>query len=1259
MAKKIVAFDEREFNGPDKKAEKKGKRKNRCCSCCLAMQVFTLIIFAIAGVAGWVLGDKFTRQTLDMSLADTLGVVGGLYWKSDKDVVTHGYSNDDLDKFYLEVKRNILLKDSAEVDFNRALDAAINRFVTTSSSGSTLQSSQTAPLLFESDGAANAPASGGNSEITDIFFDMISGVLDRDNLDVERINAYPDVDEFVFNLNDKQLAAFVNRALRGVLENADKIDGLKDAAKIVKLSDVFALKQMRFTAGSETGADGKQKITATSAEVTVWLGMESAANSAVKSIMKEIGFGWAGWPIGLLSDIILPKNLYITLSIPLLGEDNQPALIINSMNAAERKRANKLINAVLKLVGGGNAYTIDSLLLDGFAANVKPMLAGVVEKMNFDKAGEGTLSIDLLDMVAKLAGGTGDAALGKGDFIYVLQALLSDKTAQLDSLIPYRYDNWYKVDNKLQYLESGGSAENKVDYEKELIGEIERAYAIDFGDESQSLGDVLKLLGISLDGSNNNNAGSSDLLNKVDSAKFKELLAAPNLDDVKLKITDRMLGASLASQMDELIKGNAGMENLTVKLVALTFIEKTDRPGHKYAMLAVDVGLRKLLDGMTGGDSFITQLTTGLMPESVLLTVTVDITRDRSVARDKVEMIINSCANTDRALQTIEKLAPSVKLDSISGEIGNMLNGMLDAMDGVLEISLVGATIKFDRELSEYIGVHGALVMPDVFTVITDMVLSEKNSDGSIKRLITPDELRAVVRDLNNPADITVAALPDDGYANFIDNEVFGKYYLKAPIGAQRITTFEKLAAYLGEFSTDKLDINGLAHDTRTIAELKPTMGGTELRALLAEKMSDNQTVGAYEIAEIATAANKLTITLKVALDRLLSGAGEINALIDAKYLATMAEFDLSEPHNFGTAQSPKYGYDVTFGIKVKNDANENVSMEKSNYDAMLKLIHKFAQTFDIDKQVREFGIILYNQMKEINKGLTGTDDGEDFFAFTADGLQLVDFYSFLMHRIGSAEFKRENHTPDDLKAALQGLYPRNPNKVNLNNLNLGDIIKNPPSENGKVPWSEEKATREFLGTHIDRDFNGFLLYSLQKAGAVVAEQTIILAKGDNNSKTLRDWLNGKLGFGATDANRITPDNDYLVLTMSMKLAAFFGGAGSNNAKSLIPGDIHATVVYRYDSATKRFSAVNSGSSAALIFNNMSKEQFGIITSLLGLERAGVDEFVNTGAEALNTVKHYQSGSVSVDTKITFSPVTGNESGYGKITISDPSVSRA
>lgn len=1283
MAKKVAVPDE---ESPEKNNVKPKKERNKCCTCCLIFVIVLLVIFAVVIGVGWYLGDSYTQKYFGMSLGDTFGVVGDLYGTKDKDVVKNPYSKNDLDDFYKEIKRNILLRDDAPADFDGALQKALDEYFRSGSAGVQALNARDGENDGENDsetGGDNGNETGGEKSesgnaIIDVFINMIADVMKREYIDVERLNKFPQTDEYIFNLKDKQLAAFINSALVSALKNADKIDGLSALGDYnIDLSKSVALKQVRFTGRAGEGGE----ITASSAQVTVWIGLQDAAGSAIKVAAKQAGVSWAAGMMSFLGDVLLPKNLYITVSLPLLGDD-KPDVIINDMNASEQARAKKLINGVLRL--SGNSADVDEIIGD-YADTIKPLLQTATDKMDFSAAGNGTLSVDLLSIATDMiSSGEQSKKLTKADFIYVMQALFSERDKQLRALTPYRYDNRYLVDGKEVYLDKAPEGAVKIDYERRFIEQIESKYALKFADGAR-IDDVLESFGVSLSGESSG-ISASDIINKVDADAFDALLHTDR-SRLTLDVTDRMLAAAFAGQMGNILSSTAGMENIDLTLEALTFISKPDRAGHTYAMLAVEADISALLGDLGGAGSMVNKLVGGLLPEGMLLTVTIDITDSLAAndSHDAAEFIVNSCDNTDRALDAIEKLVPDLKISEISDQISNKLNEVLEQMRKQLSVRLVPSTVEYDEDLGDWVGEQGKLALPDIFKIVSDLVFTDE--DGNVA--VTPDEIQAVVRDLNSPVDIeSNISVDDDGnptYGRFI-SDVMSKYYFTQP--DTPISTFAGLTDYMSDFAMSKLNIydeNGLAYDTRTIDELRPVMTGGELGALFAESMGGNAAIDDYSIVRVDTGKNTLSVTLGVALDGLLENAGEVNGLIKTDTLYATATFDLGKVIRDGE----KRRYDVRF--KIGTSTNDTGYMTDETFDAMLKMVRFFAPEFDIQAQIDEFGAILYEQMRDLNNsldisGAAGDILGEDFddggaseqgkksfFHFTVDGLEIDDFYTFLVRKMRPGMLDR--YTADKIKDTLQGMYLRSddPDKQNPNNYDVADVIFNTPLST--EPWDNSRAQTMFAQMLLDSDFNGFLKRGVEgidtASHSVKIEQTAVLAKGDRSAAAVkaRAWLNRRFLPEDVTTDIITDANDYLVVTFSMSMEGYLGGDGGADEGNelLFPTKIYATIVYKY--VNKKFVLVpdpetdpqTNAVMPVVIFNNMSSEQYAIVTELLGVspdssdkDKDNIASVAKKSTDVLNALSESEVGGIKVGTTITFygaNPAeTRNGIGYIQIT---------
>ncbi|MCH5351469.1 MAG: hypothetical protein J1F39_05840 [Clostridiales bacterium] len=1195
MAKKIVV--EEDENGEVRPK----KKRSKCCTCCIVFLIVILIILGAAFGVGWYFGDKYTQEYLDMPLSDIMSIVGELYWTNDKDVVTNPYGKSDLDKFYGEIKTNILLKEDADVDFDSALKNAIKSYLAESKSG------QKAAVKNAGDGDAEG---GDESSFLNIFIDMAAAAFTRENIDVEKLNAYSEEnDNYIFNLNDKQLAAFVNSVLRVMLDETDSIEGLEEISKVVKLSDAVALKQIRFGTITKKDELGIDKITATTADVTLWLGLQDAAGAYVDNLVKNSEASWASGLAVFMTDLLLPKNLYITLSFPLYGEADTH-VTINDMSTAKRDLTYKLINNVMKLSSDGDEepQTVQSML-NGVTDQIKPFIESAASNMDMSSASKGTIKLDLLGSLAAMTGEDEESALTKPEFMYMLQALLgSDPDVRLEQLKPHLYDGWY-TDGSNEFYKPDAAEDRftKVNYSSALVEEMENKYALDFpvGENGEkSFDTILSLFGISL--GEGEGGGSGDILSYLNAAKFHALLNEPNIDSLKLTITDRMLGAVLASQMDNLL----GDIDVNFKLDAFTFVEKPDAPGHKYALIAVELDIGSMLDSM--GDNMLGALAANIMPERMVLSVMVDYTR--GVERNGAEFLFNDYTNTGKVISTLARLIPSFDVESMSETISDTVADMLDMLYDTLKVEPQTYNAAASRS--------AGIVLDDIFTVITEIAFKE--DDGTTT--VTPVEFKNILSGIYNPGEVAERnnVTDDSSYSGFI-NSIVTNYYLNSK---EEIESFSQLTSFMSNlgssFSGDKLLVTGsdpnkiyLAYDNRPASALKPTMDGEGIGALMKEKMPDNLT--GFYIHNVETGDDKLLITIAIDIENLLPAT--VKDLLDGvTTLYVTADVNLASVISYGD----KNGYDVN--IKI-ND------MDSYTQAALIKLATRYDSGFDIDGQVDEFGQVLYEQLGSLEDSV-----GNDLVSFTENGMEFPGFYDFLAKKMNLAD----EYTADDLKSALQGMYAKSDLFDNDNNYGDYFYTRNSGSLTLDPMFYVDG------GTATDMEFNDFFdiigdgLAGGQKGSSGInAAQTIILAKGDDpDIKTgdgggspvkLRDWVSDHVNVDGSV-------EELLLVTFKITVAQSF--SGSDGSDGFLPEQIFVTAVFKLDNATGRFDEKTE-----FIYNDLTEAHYTMISHLWGFEPDGTVNINTVCSKAVENLNKLFDG----DASITFGKNDTDKSGIGKI----------
>ena len=1187
MAKKVIASTD-SVNADGENMEKNTVRKKRgvCCTCCLIALIFLAVVLVASFGVGWIIGDKMTKQYLDMSLGQTFGVMNDLYWTKDKHVITNPYTEEDLNGFYSQIKPNMLLKEDADIDFDAALQSALQQLQ--GGDGQNEEESEAArKTATEEDGGegdsddgsasdGDSDGSSGSSSAMDLFVNMIADVFKRDNIDVERLKNYADDnDEYIFVLRDKQLAAFADRLLKTMLGSDGGIAALEEISKAVSLDKEVSIKQISFRAESQKNEMGEEVITATVADITVWVGLQDAAGQALSYFLDEQGYGWASGLASWLGNVFLPKNLYVTASIPLDGEADAQVKL-NDMSDAKRDRTYKLINGIMVLMGQDSERTVQSLLNE-FADKLTPYMQSAADSIDFSSSSQGAVKLDLIGTMANMAskGLAEGEQLTKPEFMYMLQALLtSDAQARLESLQPYLYDKWYVDGNgNYSYDPDDKTGFEHVDYVELLIEEIEEKYAVDLGEgEDRSLTKILAMLGISLDGGSGE-AGSKDMFDMINAERFNAAIDK-NADDIKLRITDRMLAAVLSDQLNEmLLKDGSAFNGLSIGIDALTFLSDADHPERTYAMLAADIDVSGLFDTL-GEASVLSKLAANVLPEKILLSITVDVTLSLPAGEQyqATTFMFNDYENTDRVVATLGKLIPSLDLTAMTGDIEKLLRDMLLQLDETVGIQLVpsdGAVVPVK---------NGELVMTDIFEIISQMVLVDEA--GEPIKLNT--DLRSVLRAINDSGSDVEVVPAADNYTEFL-SEVADMYYLDMQVTPT--TTIDDLTAFMqdGEqgFDASKFRVKAadgtlpsgvkyLIYDDRSADELRPCMSAAELGHLISSKMGDG--IESYELIGVKTSRDELVIELSVAISDVMPD--KVRNLISAEKITVTATVDLDSAENGAYA--------------VRTRINR---MDDATYADLLSIINLFGVDLDIETQVAELGKIMYEQMQSIGDGL----GGESLMTFTDRGIEFDSFYAFLANKMDLI-----NAAPETVKRALQGMYEISEIDEYLNrdyNYDTTEFIVNRGSN---TPMDQAEFAVKAQSGMTDAEFNGYFqgLISSMAANSVEVVQTTVLSAGTNEGivKTVRDRLNSKL-----DGSPISLSDDYLAVTFKMVMDEYMSSDKSSST-GFLPDHVYATAVIKYDAAISSFTDVG------IVFNDMDSEVYGVLLQLMGLSADAEDD---------------------------------------------------
>lgn len=1194
MGEKRVVVENRKKSGGVKK--EKNKKKSCCLTCLLVFLIATVVILAAGVGAGCYFGNMYTTQNLDMTIGECFSVVSGLYSPSEKKIVTNPYADEDLDGFYDRLKQAVFLKESTKIELKEILRAAG-------------ELGEEKSLRLAENGDSEGEDSGGDN----VLMRFLSGIIKRENIDFDKISEYDEAkhDEYLMKLSDKNLAAFANELLNTMLEDKalqselggkifESLDlsdyGIDNVGKYVVLRQMILNREERdVLIADEDGETFAEKQEVTMLYATVQVKLMDAARPVLGQYIEN---SFLASVAHFFVKALLPNNIYVTVGI---GLDRETELDIKLNRIDDEEK----VALTFKLLDGITGQSVRESLKQIMHDSVYDGMISVMnDYVNLSAVSDGTLTIDPFETVIS-ASGINDEAMPENrltskDVLNVLRDVIgSDFEAAVSPEHTYK-NQYFGEASDTQYNEFYGTVYNpaakdeskRVDYEKEFLKEISEKYLIDLdpdgvensGDEID-FGDFMAMFGI----------GSSDksleLMELIDGKKMDGLLDKdPN--EIKVKINDRMMGAIVSSLFDNILGGgDFSAYDVDVEQIILT--TKTTSEGvRKFMEIGISAGLASFTDSFE--QAMLSAMLNEFLPERIMLSVKLDITRDSELGGrepEKTEIRYNELdgAETEKILKVIGKFAGSLEIDSILSEIEAPLREMLDTMYATL------GSIEF---------IDSGLVLPDIFTTVSDMLFKDEESGENI---VSGEEIRDMLKGLSGSDDEGfVASLgvktAADNYDGFVE-EINDKYYLKTD-GAP-VDKFDDIFAIvdIGGFDSAKFELDRLKHDARPAEELRPMITDAELAHIFAEKM---------ESSEALTDINVNIVGIHVGIDGGESG--------DRRYIKLAIEFSLSSLGSDVSSILPiekiyivatSYvdekltdGADEYYETDI--DVNKMTAVQKETLRKMMNHLQG-ENALDFDEKASEIGKAVCAQLSTLEASL-----GDGGFEFTDGGIMLTDFYGFLAR---ATETSADSIT---LKGAVQGLYEKENAESSEYNFVESDIVGNKLAELDAVdPLNnfEQRPSAEngYKARMADNKFGALLEKRFTDTVGTLSELTIVSSKSDAD-KTERYYDEMKeLGVEPTGES-------FMRLVVRIELNKFMGESSDSLIASFLPEYIFATMYVRLD--------VPEMSLAVLRINSLSTAEQRVLLEIARFDDESITATVN---DSLAIVGEYHENAQYVD----------------------------
>lgn len=1206
MAEKRVVLDEKTGRAKQGSSVVKKKKKNCCCSCLITTLIVVVVILGAGVGVGWYFGNQYTSENLNMSLGECFSVLRGLYSPNEKKIVTNGYTDEDLNDFYSQLKHAVFLKDSVDVSVERVYELIKN---------------EDSALPAKSYGAADSAAANGDADSANAIMQYISTLFTKENVDFDRLGSYDESkhEEYLLKIKDKGLAAFVNKLLVLIIADNTQITdqlqqfGIDDPLKYIELNQIILAKESR-----NVGVDDGNQVNVELKEVTT---VKLTAHLKLVEAIKTENF----IPNSFLASLahfaikaLLPDDVYVTAKTGLNYMTGVDIFINNIDTEQKSNQAFKLLDGIMALAGSNESMkdTIDDMMTQ----NVKPFLEQAETYIDFSKVSDGSLNIDPFSAIIELTGINEEMAdedkLNGSQVLSVLSGVIGSDYA--NAVLPdYTFNNQHTSSDTsspaynsfYQTVYNPAAVDNAtlVDYKEEFLNEVADKYLInldpdnipDSGDEIH-FADFMAMFGVGTSDK------TLDLMKLIDGSRMSELLGEEDYSKLSVNINDRMMGAIVSETISGILS-SSDFSRYGIQVEQI-IMREYDVSGNgdvrQFLELGMSINLYSVLD--MDADPMIMSVLKAFLPEKVMLSVNMDITKDlgeKQPVKTQIKYNDLTAEETDRILEIIGRFAQSLSVDELMAQVEEPMREMLNQM-----YSLIGS-VKFTQS---------KVVLPSVFKLMEELLFTETDENGIKAAVVRGEDIKDMLSSLTGSDDenyvseklgIDEAASNYDGFIG----EIKAKYYINTDV---TVNTFDDIfnVVNLSSFNADSFNIEKLKSDNASASELSPVFTDSEMAHMFQEVMASNPALGDFaSIRGIQIRENNGNPYIKLAIEMNLSGFGEdVSKILPVQRIYAVATCYVNSPL---TDENGEQYYSTEITI------NEMTHAQKATLQKMLNHLQGSA-AIDLDAQSKELGKLIYRQLQTVQSSL-----GEGGFEFvevqregkTVGGLQLMSFYEFLAKATGidtsNTDYGNSHEEViDNIKGAIQGLYEKTEQAGSTNNFSVDDIIKNAAKDvdlttpQGIAESFEQipSLSSGLTGQMADNRFGGYLKSSFEGSVGQLKELTI-LSQNSDKAVSRRDEI---ASFGVN----LEENKDYMYIVVRVDFSKIAAGEGSTVIGSFLPTDMYISICVDLSSMSNVMTRIN----------NMTLHQENVLFAIAGLDAQAFDTTVN---DALSIISAYNNAT--------------------------------
>ncbi len=771
------------------------QRRNKIIGKVLACVFVLIFVGTIAGVTAgaYTAADRIWMENVGeeagVEFKELFTLFNGVVDANEEKIVTKGYSAQDLEEFYSNLKRKMFLAQDYDLSISKIISSVMSasgdeqegqtsyttvgvdgydlQYVYLDADGNTVISDEKPSVedIGESDGGQD----DANSSVTGN--EQLDQLLQELKFDFSSLAQY-EGERNILEISDKQLAAVVNDAFSALASSFGELEELEQSIG-KPINEVLAVKQVIISGDELSATDTSIKLT-----------LEVKAKELLSNLLTQQG-------IPSIVNVILPDKLYASVRVYPYDVTKPLEASINRLEESKVNKIVRIIDVILRKTG--NTSSISDMLVQ-VNGKVVETLDKAQQKLPITFVPTG--SVDLYPIESLM--GMLDVDVSEQAFLYMLKDIKLPTGETLGLVMPTPEEIRAKT--------------------SVFVSELSVKYCLDNSDGKISEDNTIK--------------------DVMDFASGEDALEAIRLKDMDYSgIYSQHLKVktsydALAGMLSDYVKNEGLLEDIIADIVKMSYT--SDRE-----ILSVDirVDLSQMLGFDDGG--VMSSLIKQLVPEYIYVSANICVNANKNVPTE-IEINKTGAENSKAHLATLTALAgkfgmdtSSLTYDDVCGKIDEGLKNGLAQMQ-----EKIGCEILFTDECA---------YLPDLFEVVCGTGLLDEDEEHKIQ----PEKLYDIMKQTYT-YEIASADVNKTADAKGFIGELEGKYYLQQGkiVDDGEGNLLQSVMGLKDTFGSS-IDKSALAEDGRDMSAISPKMTAGEFAYLMELNIDVDNMSEALKSAEV------------------------------------------------------------------------------------------------------------------------------------------------------------------------------------------------------------------------------------------------------------------------------------------------------------------------------------------------------------------------------------------------------------------------